>query len=260
MLLVEVELSHQHGVAHRADREAGPTRTDREVHVVVEDEVRRVGQPDPLHDLAPDQEALEGDVLDLDGRRHVLAPGVRRVDARRLGPDGQRVAQVEAERGLLDQSTGAVLADGDQAGALDLEQAGEAVGRRDDVVVHQPHGVVAAVVGGLQPEVEAPGAAEVLGRVDRDQAGQHAALQHRAGVVGAGIVDHEHRVRRAVEPGQAREHPLQQVGAVERDDDDRDLLGAHLKNLSWPVKSPRRPAAAARALSGIRAGCGLVNR
>ena len=76
--------------------------------------------------------------------------------------------------------------------------------------------------------MEAAGAAEVLvavGHVER-QPGAVLALEDLAGVVVAGVVDDEDRVRRAGLRGEPVEHPGEQVGAVVGHDDDRDGLAA----------------------------------
>ena len=83
-------------------------------------------------------------------------------------------------------------------------------------------------------------------------------VEHLAGVVVAGVVDHDHRVRLVRLGGQAVEGPAEQVGPVVGDDDDGDGL-AHARNLRWPEKSPRRAARQASTLSRIRAGSRRVN-
>ena len=121
------------------------------------------GSPIRVDHLAADHEALERDVLELDPRRHRRPVGVRRLDARALGPDRQRVAQVEVgappsrPAGRSVSSRTAIR----QASSW-ASSTVEAVGRRDHVVVHQPDPVVARVVRRPHAEVEAAGAAEVV--------------------------------------------------------------------------------------------------
>ena len=233
VLLVEVELAHQHRVAHRPDAPTGEAGPDGVLGVVVEDEELRVGEADLPDHAAPDHEALEGDVLHLDQGWHGGAIGIRRVDRRPLGAHHERVAQVEVDGRLLDQGAGEVLANGDEAVLVDRHQGGEAVGRRHDVVVHQPDAVEAAVVGRPHAEVEAAGPAEV-GLGGRDVQWQVVArVEDGAGVVSADVVDDDDRVRSVRLGREPVEHPDQQVGAVVGDDDDRDLL-AHARNLWCP--------------------------
>ncbi len=234
MLLVEVELAHQHRVADRPDPEPGAAGAEREVDVVVEDEVRRVRQPDRVHDVAADHEPLEGDVLELDPLRHGRTSAVDGLDHAGLGLDRERVAQVEPGRGLLHEVARGVLADRHQAGLVLRHQRGQAVGGRDHVVVHQPDPVEAGVVRLPHAEVEAARAAEVVGRGRHPQR-QVVAVEHLAGVVGAGVVDDEDRVGAVGLPGQAVEHPGQQVGTVEGHDDD-----GHGSSLVELVESIRR--------------------
>ena len=72
----------------------------------------------------------------------------------------------------------------------------ERVGLGEDVVVHRPGEVVAALVGRLEHGVEAAGAAEVAGLMDRDQIGL--AVEPLPGAIGALVVDHDDLVDRAV--------------------------------------------------------------
>ena len=137
------------------------------------------------------------------------------------------------------------------------EQHLEAGRDRDHVVVHQPDAVVPGVVRLPDAEVEAARSPEVVLAVG-DAQREVVADQHVPGVVGAGVVDHEDRVDRAGLDGQPVEHPRQQVGAVVGDDDDGHALG-HPRNLWCPVKSPRRPARIASALSRTRATDGFVS-
>ena len=121
----------------------------------------------------------------------------------------------------------AVLADRHQAVLVDRHQHAEAVRRRDDVVVHQPDPVEALLVRRLDAEVEAAGAAEVLlGRITCSgrSGARRAPSSTVCGVVGAGVVDHDHRVRLVLGRGQPTEHPQQQAGAVVGHHDDRDGL------------------------------------
>jgi hypothetical protein len=143
------------------------------------------------------------------------------------------VVEVEAGGGLLDEPARRVLAHRHHACLVLGEQHGQAVGGRDDVVVHQPDPVEAVEVRLPQAEVEAAGAAEVVRAVGDPQRQVAAvpAVQHRAGVVAAGVVDDVDRVGTAGLGREAVEHPRQQVGAVERHHDDRHLLGAHRRNL-----------------------------
>ena len=117
-------------------------------------------------------------------------------------------------------------------------------------------GVEALVVGRLEAQVEAARAADVLGGVDRHQVGVGGALEHLAGVVGAGVVDDDDAVGAAVQRVQTGQHPLEEVGAVVGHHHDGNGL-RHDRYLSWPEKSPRRPAYAARALIAIRPGLRL---
>ena len=151
----------------------------------------------------------------------------------------------------------AVLTHRHQAVLVHGQQHAEAVRRGDDVVVHQPDPVIALRVGGLHPQVEPARPAEVLVAADHLHGG---ALEHGRGAIRAGVVDDDDRVRCGVQRREPLEHPLQQVGAVVGDDHDRRALGGHRRYLSCPVKSPRSPSYIARALIGIRRGCGLVNR
>ncbi len=226
VLLVEVELSHQHGVADRPDVATRLAGAYGEVDVVVEDEERRVGEADLGDHTAAHHEPLEGDVLHLDQRWHRRAVGVRRVDRGALGPDGERVAQVELHRRLLHERAGQVLAHGDEAVLVDGHQRGQAVGCGNDVVVHQPDPVEALVVRRPHPAVEAAGAAEVLLRdhLERQVGAGRPLGEHLARVVGAPVVDDDDRVRGVGLRGEPVEHADEQVGAVVGHHDDRDRL------------------------------------
>ncbi len=175
-----------------------------------------------------------------------------------FGLMAQGLLQVEPDGGVLREVAATVLTHRHQAVFVHGQQHAEAVGRRYDVVVHQPDPVVALLVGGLHTQVEPARPAEVL---------------RRCGSPGRSAPSRTARVRSvlalsttitasgaAVQRGEPLEHPLQQVGAVVGDDHDRRALGGHRRYLSCPVKSPRSPSYIARALIGIRRGCGLVNR
>ena len=217
------------------------------------------GKPISRDDAAADHEALEGDVLHLDQLRHRGAVGVHRVDGSALGAYGERVAQVEVDGRLLHERAGEVLAHRDQAVLVDGHQHREAVGGGHHVVVHQPDAVVAGVVRRPHAEVEAAGAAEVGLRRRHAERQVGARVEHRAGVVGAGVVDDDDRVGGVRLRGEAVEHADEQVGAVVGDDDDRDgLRPGHARNLSCPSYSPARPARIAPALSRSRARLGRV--
>ena len=222
----------------------------------------RVGQPDLLDHRAAHHESLEGDVLDLDPLGHRRAGAVV-LDHPGLGLDRPGVGEVEAGGGLLAEPAVGVLPDAGQAVLILRHQDRQAVRGRDDVVVHQPGAVPALLVGGAQAEVEPAGAAEVLLGADHLQRQPAAALlvgEDPRRVVAAVVVHHDHRVGAVLERGEPVEHAREQVGSVEGHHDDGDGLLAHRRYLRWPVKSPRRPAYAARALSATRPGSRRVSR
>ncbi len=165
------------------------------------------GSPIAADDVATHHEPLERHVLQLHALRHRGAGAVGGLDHRGLGLDRQRVRQVEDHRGLLDQRSAGVLADRHQARLVGRQQHRQALRRRHDVVVHQPDPVEALRVRRADREVEAARPAEVLLGAEHLQAGERARGQHVGGVVGGGVVDHDHRVGGTVERGQAGEHP-----------------------------------------------------
>ena len=133
-------------------RKPGPAGAHGEVDVVVEDEVRRVGQPDRVDHPPVHHEALEGDVLDLAPARASASRVAYTVSTLAvLGRIASGLRRSKCDRGLLDQVAGEVLAHRHQAGLVVGQQHGQAVGGRHDVVVHQPDPVVARVVGLLAP-------------------------------------------------------------------------------------------------------------
>ena len=227
VLLRERQLPDQDGVAHGPDPEAGLAGTQGEVRVVVEDEELRVGQPDARR---PPRGAPAGPRTPPPRSPPAAAwprGTVRRLDARGLGLDRQRVAEVEGGRGLLDQVPVEVLADAHQAvGVLgvDAHEDGQAVGRRHHVVVHQPDAVPATGVRRLHADPEAARAADVLLAPDHLER-QVVAGEHLLRVVAARVVHHDHGGDRVRLDDQGVEHPGEQVGPVVGDDDDGDGLG-----------------------------------
>ena len=110
----------------------------------------------------------------------------------------------------------------------------ERAGLREDVVVHRPGEVVAALEGRLEHGVEAAGAAEIAGLVDRDQIGL--AVQPLPRAVGAEIVDHDDLVDRAVLGADRLDAALERLQPVEGGDgggdghacDPQDARGAQI--------------------------------
>ena len=117
---------------------------------------------------------------------------------------------------------------------------------------------MAGLVGLAEAEVEPPGAAEVLPRAGHVQREVPMPLEDLVGGPRVAVVHDVHGVDGAGLRPQPVEQHVEQLGAVVGDDDDRDTLG-HVRNLRCPVKSPRRPARIARALSRILCRLGLVN-
>ena len=164
--------------------------------------------------------------------------------------------EVEVGRRLLDQPAVGVLTDRHHERVVLRHQDRQAVGGGHDVVVHQPDPVEALVVCRLHARPEPTGAAGVLVEVDALEVQAAVGVEHLARVVGAGVVDDDHRVGLVGLRGEPVEGPAEQVGAVVGHDDDRDGLTAlgHDRNLSWPVKSLFSASCQALMLSRIRPG------
>ncbi len=123
----------------------------------------------------------------------------------RLGRIAHGLCEVEVGGRLLDQSAVDVLAHRHHEGLVLRHQHREAVGGRDDVVVHQPDPVEALLVGRPHSRPEAARAAGVGLEVDALEVEPAVGVEHLAGVVLAGVVDHDHRVGLVGLAGQAVE-------------------------------------------------------
>ncbi|MBG9885178.1 hypothetical protein ABE10_00965, partial [Bacillus toyonensis] len=170
------------------DHRGGLSRGEPAVHLVVPvDEEARVGQPDPLHDRAVDEHALEAAAV------HLLESGG--VEAGRRERDGDAHPLRDA---VLPVEGAAVVV---VAAALDALEAGgpaahpgEAVGKHLDVVVHEPDPLGAEVVGRAHALAEASRAAGVGVQASVDDLGAEVGAQRvddLGGVVRGGIVDHD---------------------------------------------------------------------
>ena len=210
------------------------------------------GSPIASITLAADHEPLEGDVLELD-----LAPAspprvaVASLDASRvLGRIASGLRRSKPGGGLLDQPAARVLADRHQAGLVVGQQHGR--GSRAPAPRRRP-----SARSGRSPRRRPParrgGSRRRRRGSPRERIGRSGrsvrAVEHLAGVVGAGVVDDDTpRPAGASERGQPVEHAGQQVGAVVGHDDDRDASRSPQEPLvAGEVAAQRRRASRVEA-------------
>ena len=224
VLLAEVELAHQHRVADRPDPVAGAAGAQGEVDVVVEDEVRRVGQADRVDHLAAEQEALEGDVLQLDPRGHRVPVAVVGLDHRAASGRidqgcvrSKSVAAFSTSRPWTSSRT--AIRQASSCGHQHRQAVGGRARRRRPSA---RSGRSPARTPPRTPARNPPAPPVFSSRWIRWSVQAAVGVEHLAGVVRAGVVDDDHRVGLVGLRGQAVEHPAEQVGAVVGDDDDGD--------------------------------------
>ena len=148
----------------RGDPGTGPPGAPEVLHVVAPDEELLARQPDPLHQLAGDQHAVERDhdVLEAAPRRPPLDVGEACTTRAVAGEPDREAEPVRVVLGDHGRAEEVVRRRGAGAGS-------QAVRGWDPVVVHQPDQVGAALERRCDPGVEPAGAAGVLGRAEDRQ-------------------------------------------------------------------------------------------